>query len=96
MKKEVSEADITKIAKCFEKAEDEKFQIFALRTLRMKVRDLRDIKNDTEDLAERIKQCIFSWQGNGSENTREALHNQIKKTPQLAGIIKDASDWVSE
>jgi len=96
MKEAVTEADAYKLAKCLGTSDDEKlWEIFALRTLRMKVRDLRDIRSDTDKLGDRVKMCIFSWQGSGADTTKEALHNSIKKTPQLASVIKEASDWIA-
>merc|ERR1712071_669530 len=79
MKEAVTEADAYKLAKCLGTSDDEKlWEIFALRTLRMKVRDLRDIRSDTDKLGDRVKMCIFSWQGSGADTTKEALHNSIK------------------
>ena len=96
MKESVTEADAYKLAKCLGTSDDDKlWEIFALRTLRMKVRDLRDIRSDTDKLGDRVKMCIFSWQGSSADTTKEALHNSIKKTPQLASVIKEASDWIA-
>lgn len=94
MKEALTPQDIANLAKL---VPEEHWEVFSLRTLRLRNREHREIKADTEDKIDRIKMCIGAWQDDNLEHpekiTREMLQSSIKKTPQLAGKL-DAKDWV--
>lgn len=95
MTDQVDYADIKKLCLLV----GDKWEAFALRTLRLKNRELKSIKSDTEDILSRVNMCVIAWQDmhieDPAQTTRERLHQALKKTPQFVENIKTPSDWCS-
>lgn len=98
MQQQVDESDIKNLGKL---VPVELWKYFAMRTLRISPRIVKDIEKESENHAMRVNMAVISWMdghyGDPSKTTREKLNEQLIKVPQFSEIFKEGeSVWVNK